>query len=125
MNLADITHIASLVLAAITGYLAVRLHTTRRHLATVSQERDGLADLNDQQYRQLNGVAPDEATAANFATAVATVVDELAPLREAVAGYKTQLERDGHSPSAAEVMSVQLHQMLVMAIVNGQKGAAR
>jgi hypothetical protein len=48
-----------------------------------------------------------------MATALTGIMATLHVVREAVQGYKTQLEADGWSPTMAEMMAAQLHSALI------------
>lgn len=47
------------------------------------------------------------------AESMAAIMDDLAAIREAVAGYRTNLEADGWSPTMAEALAARLHVSLI------------
>lgn len=53
----------------------------------------------------------------SMAESMAAVMDSLAHIREAVAGYRNQLEADGFSPTMAEAMAAYTHNQLIEQIV--------
>ena len=57
----------------------------------------------------------------DFATAIAQMRDILAPIDEAVLGYRKQLEEEGWSPTAAETMALEFHRMLMANATGGQR----
>ena len=52
-----------------------------------------------------------------LATAIAEMREMLAPIDEAVTGYRKQLEGAGWSPTAAETMALELHRLLMANII--------
>lgn len=51
--------------------------------------------------------------APNMATVLMTVMDTVTAISEAVDGYKKQCEERGYSPTASELMALQLHEGLM------------
>jgi hypothetical protein len=54
-----------------------------------------------------------------IAQAVAQLREVLAPIDEAAAGYRKQLEEQGWSPTAAETMALSFHTMILAQIRPG------
>lgn len=48
----------------------------------------------------------------------------MAPMGDAVDGYRADLERRGYSPTAAETMALDFHRYLLAALLQGQQGKA-
>jgi hypothetical protein len=48
-----------------------------------------------------------------FAQALALMMEQISPIREAVQGYREQLRRDGWSDAVSEQMAADLHSELV------------
>jgi len=62
----------------------------------------------------------DTATMAHgVATAIAQMREVLAPIDEAVAGYRAQLEKEGWSPTVAEDMALSMHRALMASFTVG------
>ncbi len=55
-----------------------------------------------------------------LATGIARLREVMAPLDEAVAGYRKQLEEQGWSPTVAEAMAPEFHRVL-MANIGGKR----
>lgn len=53
----------------------------------------------------------------SFAEALAQLLANLQPITEATIGYRKQLEAEGYSPTAAEAMSVRMHEAMMAVVV--------
>jgi hypothetical protein len=60
----------------------------------------------------------------DFATALAVMLEQMAPIREAAQGYREQLRRDGWSVPVSEQMAAELHNQMTAAVF-GQSGGRR
>ena len=59
------------------------------------------------------------AIAHQIAQGVAQLRECMAPIDEAVTGYRQQLQEAGWSPTAAEQMAVEFHRMLMIQVGRG------
>lgn len=48
-----------------------------------------------------------------FAAGLASMLEQMAPVKEAAQGYREQLRRDGWSDAASEEMAMELHNHLI------------
>lgn len=55
----------------------------------------------------------------DFAAALTAMLEQIAPLREAVQGYREQLRRDGWSDAESESMASELHNALLRKMFSG------
>lgn len=71
----------------------------------------------------MNGDASFDKAAAThqLAEGIATMREMLAPIDEATAGYRKQLEAAGWSPTAAETMALQFHALLMAQLITGSR----
>ena len=55
--------------------------------------------------------------------AMLELAEMMAPMGDAVDGYRADLERRGYSPTAAESMAMEFHHYLMAQLIAGIKGA--
>jgi hypothetical protein len=56
-----------------------------------------------------------------IAKGIAQLRELLAPIDEAVSGYRKQLEESGWSPTVAEAMALEFHRMLMANVTAGTR----
>jgi hypothetical protein len=56
---------------------------------------------------------------ADMAKAMAEILTIMGPVREAVVGYKRQLEMDGHSSGVVDELVVQFHRTIMIQLTSG------